>query len=160
MGLPGLHARPGSAGKKLAEAARLWARGELQDEHEQARQQDEARSEVDAALAAFGRYMQEDDTGGARAPAGKVFYLWPENERAWNFFLCCSTQWHWANTISTGISIPHRTGLDYGFVELLMERQHIRRGKRARMFRQVQAMEYGALKGWREQQAEYEATRR
>lgn len=83
----------------------------------------------------------------ADEPAAPVspptFYLWPENVPAWDFFhQACGTQWRY------GQSGP--TGLDYCAVDLLMQRRHIPRRRRARLLELVQAMERGALQGWRQ----------
>jgi len=124
-----LHARPGGAGKKLAEAARLWARGELSGE-EQA--QDD---HFDDALAAFGLELE----GAVPRERGPVFYLWPEHVPAWNFFCACRTQWR------HGFEGP--TGLDYAGVECLMDQFSLPRRRRLKLWPLVRAAESGYLQG-------------
>lgn len=73
----------------------------------------------------------------------RVFYLWPENVPYWNLFLACHTQWNHG--------MDGRTSLNYPGVEVVMQRKHIPPRKRDRAFALMQAMEVGALTGWREQ---------
>ncbi len=81
---------------------------------------------------------------GAPAPQPPTFYLWPENEQPWQLFMACSTRWR------QGMGGP--TGLDDVAVEMLMQRRHIHRRRRARMWQLLDAMQAGALQGWRERQ--------
>jgi hypothetical protein len=143
VGAAELHPRLGGAGKKLAEAARLWARGDLlsAEEHERRAQENSEHLDADAAGLGFTVVWADDPAAQPAAPA--TFYLWPENLPAWEFFQQgCGTQWRY------GQAGP--TGLDYCAVDLLMRRRHIPLRKRARLLLLVQAMEHGALQGWRE----------
>lgn len=78
----------------------------------------------------------------------KVFCLWPENVPAWQLWHACSTQWH------HGFQGP--TGLNYEGCEVVMRRRRIPPRKRDRFFALLQAMERGALEGWRQLREERE----
>src|SRR5262249_27486890 len=88
-------------GKKLTEAGRLLARGELRIGAET----EEAQAEVGTALAAFGLYLDP----GTPAQAPREWHLWPECLAAFELFLGVQTQW------VVGMGGP--LGLSYGGVE-------------------------------------------
>lgn len=129
-------------GKKLREAARLWARGELTDE----RQDEKEQANLDEALAAFGLELEGSPPDADLHP----FYLWPENVPAWNIFVDLRTQWR--------EGFNGRTGLDYGAVIA-----HLRHGLRLphRKFQEFYALvrvaEHGYLEGVRELREEHES---
>jgi len=130
--LAGLPGECGRSSKKLSEAARLLARGQLQfDDEEPAAQEDE----IDHALALLGLYVE----GGLTLDADE-FWLWPENEPAFLFWMSLQTQWH------VGMAGP--TGLNYQGVEICMRRRGVRPSERDRMFDLVQVMERAALDEW------------
>lgn len=140
-----LRPRRGGRGKKLSEAARLLARGELDESnphgnptHTQAEDADHLAPQ----LAALGLYVD----GAVDLGRDPVFYLWPENVQAWHFFRAVETQWR------HGVSGP--TGLDYAGVQCVMDRARIRPGRQRKMWRCVWAMERGALTGWAQARAE------
>lgn len=137
--LPGVPARRGGAGKKLAQAARLLARGELTDGTDDAAQADQ----LDEQLAFWGIPQ------GPVAPPSEVFYLWPENLPAWKLWLAVRTQWH------HGFDGP--TGAIYQGWEIVMRRRRIPPRERDRYFALLQAMELGALEGWKQLRDEREA---
>jgi hypothetical protein len=129
----GLHGGGHGEGKKLREAARLHARGDLFSETEDAKD----RAQLDEALAAFGLELE-----GAPPPGSgeHPFYLWPEHLDAWRAFCDVRTQWrHGWNG---------RTGLDYAAVLA-----HLRDGlalsprKTRALYAQIRALEAGALAG-------------
>lgn len=68
------------------------------------------------------------------------FWLWPESEEPFGFWLSIQTQW---NTGMDG-----RTGLNYPGVEACMRMRRIRQGDRAELFGYVQVMEQAALEEW------------
>lgn len=138
MGVPRVPARPGRAGKKLIEAARLLARGDLISEQQD---KDDA-DDLDAQLAAQGVVLADEDD----EPCTPVVYLLPDQLEAWHFWHHCDTQWR------HGFGGP--TGLDYPGVEHLMGQLRIPRHRRARLWAQVRAMERGALIGWSQQREE------
>ncbi|MFC5498133.1 DUF1799 domain-containing protein [Caenimonas terrae] len=120
----------GGQGKKLREAARLWALGELATPD----QQDRTNAHVDEALAAFGLYLE--------APVSETlepFYLWPEHLAAFNFFLELGTQWR--------VGMDGATGLDYAAVIA-----HLRMAgnESAETYHEIRALEAGALAAYRE----------
>lgn len=68
------------------------------------------------------------------------FWLWPENEEAFLFWMAIQTQWN------TSMAGP--TGLNYQSVEICMRRRGVKPGGRNRLFELVQAMERAALDEW------------
>jgi hypothetical protein len=79
------------------------------------------------------------------------FYLWPENERAWRFFLSLRSQWR------HGFDGP--TGLDYEALEGELRRRVRPARRRGRMRELVRVMEHGALQGWSQLREERAAER-
>jgi len=71
---------------------------------------------------------------------GNEFWLWPDNEETFLFWMAIQTQW------STGMAGP--TGLNYQSIEICMRRRRVPPGERDRLFELVQAMERAALDEW------------
>jgi hypothetical protein len=123
-------------GKKLIEAARLLARGEL-TLHSDA---DDPPSDLDDALAAFGLVLDDD-------PDDPRFHLWGENREALHTWLGVQTQWR------VGMGGP--TGLDYAGVEAYLRMRAVRApARRARLLLELQVMERATLEEWQRMQAE------
>jgi hypothetical protein len=139
VGLPRLHAGPGAAGKKLAEAARLQARGELTTAEEFDRQEERDANHLEEQLAAQGLILEEQ---GDLREVPPTVYLWQDQLDAWLLWQQCGTQW------LHGFNGP--TGLNYPGVEHLMGQLRIPPRKRPKLWAQVRAMERGSLLGWRE----------
>jgi hypothetical protein len=108
------------------------ARGQLQL-HGNA--EPEPSDTVDEALAAFGLcceepvLVEEDE-----------YWLWPENEDAFWFWVSIQTQWQ--------VGMERRVGLNYAGVEAGMRMSGIRAKDRPRLYRLIQAMEHAALDEW------------
>lgn len=119
------------------EAARLWARGEL-DEDQDEDDADTGNEQLDKAFAAFG--LVPDGPVIACEPA---FYLWPENVEAWGLFKQCGTQWR------GGMS--GRDGMDYAGVQIVMcDIFPIPRSRRRQRMREIHVMVVSALNEWAE----------
>ena len=116
------------------EAARLWALGNLTFASQVAQDDDERNQ----ALAAFGLRIE----GAGNTPQREVFYLWPELEWVFGFFLDCHGLWR------TGLR--GYIGLDYGGVETLMRMRPVPQRKRKTLFADIQVMEQAALMAWAE----------
>jgi hypothetical protein len=135
--LAGLPHAGGCGGKKLVEAARLWARGELVTEREAQRRRDENRRDLDDDLACFG-LVAEGSLGDADDI--QVFALWPENVEAWSLFMECQTKWR--------SSFAGRTGLDDAGVDRVLWRMRVRPKNRRRRIEEIALMERAALAEW------------
>lgn len=114
--------------------------------------EDDPNAHADAALAFFNVTIERDPL-----PPLPSFYLWPENLDAFRLFLRLSTQWR--------VGVNGATGLDYLVVRAEIA-EHVGRScrqpvaqRRSRMFGLVQAMENGALQGWRERTQEAQEER-
>lgn len=110
-------------------------------------QENDPNAHTDAALAFFGVTIEHEPL-----PELPLFYLWPMNLEAFRLFLRLSTQWR--------VGVNGATGLDYLVVRAEIAghvgsscRQPVAQ-RRSRMFSLVQAMENGALEGWRERAQE------
>lgn len=128
-------------GKKLAQVARTWARGQLDLTNSDAHH--ETDSEVDAALAAFGlcRGTGDGDAPPAVASATKC-YLWPCNVDTFRLWQRMQTQWRYD-------AAGKRTGLEYaGVIRFLVDIQGVKPKDRAQLFGGLQAMESAALAVW------------
>lgn len=132
--LPG-HLRRKGQGKKLTEAARLLARGELHVSHDDDAAEPQ-QDDLDDALAAFGLRLE-----GATSQSERVFYLWPEHQAVLGLWFAVQTQWR------VGPMGP--TGLDYTAVEaaIRMGRHAPQRRVRERLA-ELQIMERAALAEW------------
>jgi hypothetical protein len=115
-------------GKKLMEAARLWASGDLEIGNSVA----EPSEQLIEAATGFGLVMD-------RVPVvdEDIFWLWPENEQIWQLWLFVQTLW----VTDQGV----RTGLNYAGVEVCMRHRPIPRGERNDWFVSLQGMEIAAL---------------
>lgn len=128
--------RRSGQGKKLTEAARLLARGEL-TLHSDA---DDPPQDLDNALAAFGLVL-DDDADDPR------FHLWAENREALHVWLGVQTQWR--------VGMGGATGLDYAGVEAYLRMRSVRApSRRSRLLHELQIMERATLEEWQRMQAE------
>jgi hypothetical protein len=122
--------------KKLAQAAGLWASGQLDTSH---KEDDDA--EFDNAAAALGLQPEEDTS--APAPVD-TFYFWPESLPLWAIWQCIQTLWR--------VGMQGREGLDYaGLCVYLREVERIKPRRFAETFACLQAMEQAALVEWAKQ---------
>jgi hypothetical protein len=127
-------------GKKLAQLARCWARGEL----EQADPDHDPQADYNEALAAFGLQLAAEPE--AAPGAVDKLYLWPCNQQAWGLWLRLQSQWRVGGS-------GQRTGLDYaGALAYLHDVAHIKPKNLPGLFSGLQAMEFAALRAWAEQQ--------
>lgn len=125
-------------GKKLAQVARIQARGQLHIPTQG--KPDESEAEFDEALAVFGLQPGEEDE--APAPPEKC-YLWPCNLRTFNVWQKVQTQWR--------VAMGGREGLDYGGVDrYLASVPGFRPKARAELWAGLRAMERAALEVWAE----------
>lgn len=116
-------------GKKLAQVARIQARGLLQT----AQQTEEDADALNDAAAAWGlQVVRREGTGPDKC------YLWPCNLPTWNIWQRLQTQWR------TG-PMGGRDGLDYAAViRYLQEVVRLRPRHFQRVFAELQAMEFAA----------------
>jgi len=121
--------------KKLIEAARFYARGDLCLKEFLGLSADEPKSEIETGLALMGLYVD-----GSLELGADEFWLWPENEEAFLFWLELQTQWNVGNA--------GPVGLNYAGVDVCLRRGDIRPRDRNRIFRLMQAMERAALDEW------------
>lgn len=145
--LPGLSVglRRARQGKKLTEAARLLARGELDVTTDHTESPDD---EQDAALAAFGLRLDDDDAH----TRDRTFHLWPEHRRVLDLWFRVQTQWR------VGMAGP--TGLDYQGVEAAIRMSRLAGPRRVPvLLADLQIMERAALAAWAEQRTEKPAAR-
>lgn len=110
----------------------MLARGQLLFDDEQVAHDE---SELDRGLALLGLYIE----GGASFENDE-FWLWPENEDAFLFWLAVQTQWN--------VGMRGATGLNYSGVEVCLRRRGVPSGERNRLFDLVQAMERATLDEW------------
>lgn len=121
-----------SKGKKLAQVARIQARGHLHIPTPD--KANDHQAEIDEALAAIGLVAMDGD---GNAP--DLVYLWPCNLSTFNAWQRIQTQW------LTG-SMGQRTGLNYaGVLSYLRNASGIRPRHVAEIFAGIQAMEFAAL---------------
>lgn len=130
-------------GKKLREAARLLARGELtrgaDDDAPPTR--DDPDNEAEAALAAFG-LVAVDDPATANQP--RVFHLWPEHQEVLGLFVASRTQWR------TGFA--GAIGMDYAGIEALNRmRRLVPRQRLPEVMAELQVLEAETLAEWSRQ---------
>lgn len=132
----GLQAPLCEQGKKLAQATRLWASGQLDTSN-----QDDEEDEYASALVALGLQAEEDD---APQTGADTFYLWPETVGVWSVWHRIQTLWR--------VGTSGREGLDYaGLCAYLREVERIKPRKFAEAFACMQAMERAALEEWAKQ---------
>ena len=125
-------------GKKLAQAARLWASGHLTTQTDDDDDTATNTQVLDEAFAFWG--LQADTSAQAPEPPA-VFYLWPECVDAWGLWQRIQTQWR--------VGMAGRDGLDYaGLCAYLHEVERIKPRKFAEVFAFLQAMESAALEAW------------
>jgi hypothetical protein len=141
--------------KKLKEAARLLARGELttgphDDDAPPSSDTPTEDDEAAQALAAFGLVAVEG-SGAGRAGGQPVFHLWPEHEAAFTVFIACRTQWRLA-------PMGGALGLDYAGVEALIRmRRLVPRQQLPEVMADIQVLEASTVAEW---QAERERKER
>jgi len=141
-----------SEGKKLAQVARIQARGLLHipKPTNSYAPGTELDAEFDESLAAWG-LCQADDDGDAPPPPDDKCYLWPCNVPAFNVWQAIQTQWRTAS----GMDGIHRTGLDYtGIATYMREVLRMRPNRRwGEVWIGLQAMEVAAINVWNERRA-------
>ena len=126
-------------GKKLAQVARIQARGLL---YIPSADQPDGPEEFDEALALFG--LRADAAPDDVPEPEDKCYLWPCNVAAWNLWGKVQTQWR--------VGMEGRTGLDYaGVCAYLVDVLGLKRQERAELFKGLQAMEVEALNVWAQQ---------
>lgn len=130
--------RRAGQGKKLSDAARLLARGELTFG---AGSEDADRTARDEALAAFGLVLE----GEAAVAQDPPFHLWPEHVPALELWGAVQTQWR------HGFAGP--VGLDYAGVEAALRLQSTPRSERGERFAELRIMERAALEEWARRRA-------
>lgn len=122
-------------GKKLAQVARIEARGQLFIP--KSRTQNEPQAEYDEALLALGLEQVDNDAYDAPLPDQKC-YLWPCNLRTFYLWQCLRTQWR--------IGVAGRTGLDYAAViAYLRDVACVKPKVLPELFASLQAMECAVL---------------
>ena len=143
--------RVGRQRKKLAQVARLWARGQIHtpdpedDNHARAAP---VSNTTETALAHFGVVAVGDVPAPVEYP---TFHLWPCNVATYNLWLACQTQWV--------RDMQGRCGLNYQGVEVVMRRMRLRGEAADRHFFSLQTMEIAAINVWAEQQQNPTPTR-
>lgn len=123
-------------GKKLAQVARIQARGQLHIPNPG--KPDESEVEFDEALAVFGLQQGADDD---TPPPPDKCYLWPCNVPTFNLWQRLQTQWRVGG-------MGGCTGLDYAGVNACMDLLRIKPKGRSELFSGLQAMEFAALQVW------------
>jgi hypothetical protein len=121
--------------KKLAEAARLLARGQLRLRAEDS--EAEPAESISDALAAFGLEAETEDD----LEVEEAFYIWPENVASFNAWLGVQTQWNTDNGVRTGLNYP-------GVEAYLRMSGRVRRKALPELLLELQAMETAALNEW------------
>lgn len=125
--------------KKLAQAAKLWASGQLNTDQSDA--QDDTATD---ALAIWGLVADDGDTPPA---SGDTFNLWPECVPVWLLWQKLQTQWR--------VGMNGRDGLDYaGVAAYLRDVARIKPRAFVETFFCIQAMEVASLNEWARQARE------
>ena len=128
--------------KKLAQVARIQARGQLYIPN-QGEDPDDT-TEIDEAAAAFGIQITTEDVddGGDRSPPKQdLCYLWPDNVDTFNVWSQLQTQWR--------VGMSGATGLDYTAVTAyLREVVGVKRKDLDEWFKNFRAMEIATLNEW------------
>lgn len=138
------------------EAARLWACGLIYDPKEDAPHAEKPEdAEALAALRAFGMFAEGPLSHRRDGPPGE-FYLWPEHLQAFQIFRDCLTKWRWSD--------GGRTGLHSDEVQHVMRRHSGRRSGfrpkvQARLWREIEVLELGALRAWADERAKRTGSR-
>lgn len=122
--------RSGRKSKKLKEAAKLLARGQLVFDREDEVEQEEI---IDDAFAAFGLVPEEKVKA-----VPDIFFLWPENIDTFKVWLKLRTQWNFDFS-------GRRVGLNYASVEQVLRWEKVVGKKKAEMIDAFQAMEVAEL---------------
>lgn len=133
--------RRAGQGKKLADAARLLARGELHFTSKGGG--NEPDQDLVKTLAALG--LEAEPAELAAFVEDPPFHLWPEHVPALDLWGRVQTQWR--------MGFDGATGLDYAGVEVVMRRHGVPRGERDERFAELQVMERAALAAWSEKRA-------
>ncbi len=134
-----------SEGKKLAQVARIQARGLLTNP----KQIEEDADVLTDAAAAFGFHVVRRDTDGER---DDPCYLWPCNVPTWHIWGRLQSQWRVGG-------MGGRTGLDYtGVHTYLREVLGIKPKALPTLFSELQAMEFASLEEWDKRLAEKQNT--
>ncbi len=90
------------------------------------------------ALAALGLYAE----GGLELKQDE-YWLWPENDEAFGFWLSVQTQWN--------AGMGGATGLNYPGVETCLRMRGLKKKARQQMFLLIQMMERACLEEWARQ---------
>lgn len=132
--------------KKLAQVARIQARGQLYIPN-QGEDPDDT-TEIDEAAAIFGLQIvsDSDDDEGGNTPQHDLCYLWPCNVEAFNHWCQLQTQWR--------VGMSGATGLDYTAVTAyLRDIAGVKKKDLPERFAGIRAMEVATLNEWAAQQA-------
>lgn len=100
--------------------------------------EDDPKNVIDKALAAVGLKLD------GQVELEEDFYLWPECEKAFDFWLRVQTQWVRIGEQGTA------AGLNYGAIKVCMELTGIAETDRQELFGCVQVMEQATLQAWRD----------
>jgi hypothetical protein len=134
--LPGLYEGSWRHRKKLTEAARLRARGQLSIN---AQDDEDVVDDLAEAFAALGLKCED-----SLVIDQDEFWLWPENEEVFWLWLGLQTQWM--------TSMAGAVGLSYASVEAYLRMKDIPKKKRKQIFPLIQQMEQATLEEWASQQ--------
>jgi hypothetical protein len=135
--------------KKLAQVARIQARGQLYIPN-QGEDPDDT-TEIDEAAAMFGLQIvteddDSDDGGSSPQPKQDLCYLWPCNVDTFNHWCQLQTQWR--------VGMSGATGLDYTAVTAyLRDIAGVKKKDLPERFAEIRAMEVATLNEWAAQQA-------
>lgn len=128
--------------KKLAQVARVQARGQLYIPN-QGEDPDDT-TEIDEAAAAFGLQItteEDDDEEDRSQPKQDLCYLWPDNVDTFNVWSQLQTQWR--------VGMSGATGLDYTAVAAyLRDVVGIKKKDLPERFAEIRAMEVATLNEW------------
>ena len=128
--------------KKLAQVARVQARGQLYIPN-QGEDPDDT-TEIDEAAAAFGLQItteEDDDEEDRPQPKQDLCYLWPDNVDTFNVWSQLQTQWR--------VGMSGATGLDYTAVAAyLRDVVGIKKKDLPERFAEIRAMEVATLNEW------------
>lgn len=145
--LAGLSDAGGRHRKKLEEAARALARGDLTTEQQDAEDQasfEDAQTSLDEQFAALG-LVPDAPVLPEKPKKLEELYIWPDNLPGWELFLSVQTQWRGG---------MQREGLDYPGVHLVIGQRRVWRAHRRQRFAEIQIMERACLDEWAKRQRE------